>query len=47
VVKDHGFTAIASVDIMDEEGSISLPFLDGKNIKENFVGSHSPTTIPS
>lgn len=40
VVKDHGFTAIASVDIMDEEGSISLPFLDGKNIKENFVGSH-------
>lgn len=38
--KDHGFTAIAPVDIMDEEGSISLPFVNGKNIKEDFVGSH-------
>jgi len=25
---------------MDEEGSISLPFEKGKNIKEDFVGSH-------
>jgi uncharacterized Fe-S center protein len=40
VAKDHGFTAIAPVDIMDEEGSISLPFPKGKNIKEDFVGSH-------
>lgn len=40
VAKDHGFTAIAPVDIMDEEGSISLPVPNGKNIKENFVGSH-------
>jgi uncharacterized Fe-S center protein len=40
VAKDHGFTAIAPVDIMDEEGSISLPFPNGKNIKEDFVGSH-------
>jgi uncharacterized Fe-S center protein len=39
-VQDHGFTAIAPVDIMDEEGSISLPFPNGKNIKEDFVGSH-------
>lgn len=38
--KDHGFTAIAPVDIMDEEGSISLPVPNGKNIKEDFVGSH-------
>jgi uncharacterized Fe-S center protein len=37
---DHGFTAIAPVDIMDEEGSISLPFEKGINIKEDFVGSH-------
>ncbi len=37
---EHGFTAIANVDIMDEEGSISLPFEKGKNIKEDFVGSH-------
>lgn len=38
--KDHGFTAIAPVDIMDAEGFISLPFASGKNIKEDFVGSH-------
>jgi uncharacterized protein len=37
---DHGFTAIAPVDIMDEEGSISLPFEKGTNIKEDLVGSH-------
>ncbi len=40
VAEDHGFTAIATVDIMDEEGSISLPFEKGENIKEDFVGSH-------
>lgn len=40
VAKDHGFTAIAPVDIMDEEGSLVLPFKQGKHIKENFVGSH-------
>jgi len=38
--KDHGFTAIAPVDIMDEEGSVALPFPKGKHIKEDFVGSH-------
>ncbi|MDR1122006.1 MAG: DUF362 domain-containing protein [Dysgonamonadaceae bacterium] len=37
---DHGFTAIAPVDIMDENGSISLPFAKGKNITEDFAGSH-------
>lgn len=37
---DHGFTAIAAVDIMDEDSSIALPFPQGKNIKEDFVGSH-------
>lgn len=40
VAKEHGFTAIAPVDIMDEEGSISLPFEKGEIIKEDFVGSH-------
>ena len=40
VLKDHGFAAIAPVDVMDEEGSIILPFPDGKNITEDFVGSH-------
>lgn len=40
VAEEHGFTAVAPVDIMDEEGSISLPFEKGVNITENFVGSH-------
>jgi uncharacterized protein len=37
---DHGFTAISTVDIMDEDSSIVLPFPNGKNIKQDFVGSH-------
>ncbi len=40
VMADHGFSAIAPIDIMDEDGSISLPFSAGKNIKENFVGAN-------
>lgn len=40
VMKDHGFAGIAPVDIMDEDGSISLPVSKGDNLKENFVGSH-------
>jgi len=40
VAKDHGFTAIAAVDIMDEDGSISLPFPKGSHVREDFVGSH-------
>jgi uncharacterized Fe-S center protein len=40
VAIDHGFTAIAPVDIMDEEGIISIPFANGKNITEDLVGSH-------
>jgi len=40
VMKDHGFTEIAPVDIMDEDGSISLPFPKGRHLQENFVGAH-------
>jgi uncharacterized Fe-S center protein len=40
VAADHGFTAIAPIDIMDEDGHLSLPFAKGKNITEDFVGSH-------
>jgi uncharacterized Fe-S center protein len=40
VLEDHGFAEIAPVDIMDEEVSITLPFPNGRNIKEDFVGSH-------
>jgi uncharacterized Fe-S center protein len=40
VAKDHGFTAIAAVDILDEDGSASLPVRGGKRLTENFVGAH-------
>ena len=38
--KDHGFTAIAPCDLMDEEGDMSLPVAGGRRLKENFVGAH-------
>ncbi len=37
---EHGFTAIAEVDIMDSEGDIALPVRKGKHLKENFVGKN-------
>lgn len=40
VIEDHGFTKIADVDIMDEEGDISLPVSGGKHLTEDVVGSH-------
>lgn len=39
-IKDHGFLDIAPCDIMDEEGEIELPILNGKRIHKNYVGSH-------
>ena len=41
-VEEHGFTAIAPVDIMDAEGEIKLPVKDGKHLKYDIVGSHFP-----
>lgn len=38
--EDHGFTAIAPVDIMDAEGEVRLPVKGGKHLKEDIVGSH-------
>lgn len=35
---EHGFTAIAEVDIMDAQGDIALPVRQGKHLKENYVG---------
>lgn len=35
---EHGFTAIAEVDIMDAEGDMALPVRNGRHLKENFVG---------
>ncbi len=35
---DHGFTAIAEVDIMDADGETVLPVSGGRHLKEDFVG---------
>lgn len=40
--EEHGFTAIAKVDIMDAEGEVALPVKGGKHLKEDFVGAHYP-----
>ena len=40
VAKDHGFTDIADVVILDENGSMSLPVNGGTNLRENLVGQH-------
>ena len=40
VIEDHGFTKIAKVDLLDEEGEVSLPVVGGKHLKEDVVGSH-------
>ena len=40
VAKDHGYNDIANVDIMDEEGSMTLSVTGGSNLTENYVGTH-------
>lgn len=40
VVKDHGFLNIAKFDLLDEDGTISIPVKGGKYLKEDYVGSH-------
>lgn len=43
VAEDHGFTAIADVDIMDAEGSYTLPVEGGAHLSENYVGASFPS----
>lgn len=38
--EEHGFTAIAPVDIMDVDGDVSLPVKGGKHLKEDLVGKN-------
>jgi uncharacterized Fe-S center protein len=40
VMESHGFTAIAPTDIMDADGTMSIPITGGKHLKEDVVGSH-------
>ncbi|MBQ3766198.1 MAG: DUF362 domain-containing protein [Bacteroidales bacterium] len=39
-IAERGFNDVATVDIMDEEGSIELPVKDTKHIQYDLVGSH-------
>ena len=40
VAKEHGFMDIADVDIMDSEGEIKIPVVNGKHLKYDLIGSH-------
>ncbi len=40
--EEHGFTAIAKVDIMDADGEVRLPVEGGKHLAYDIVGSHFP-----
>jgi uncharacterized Fe-S center protein len=40
VAKDHGFTDIAPVVILDEKEDVRLPVSGGRHLKEDYVGAH-------
>ena len=40
LAKDHGFTDIAEVDILDAEDSMELPVEGGNRLSVDYVGSH-------
>ena len=40
--EEHGFTAIAPVEIMDAEGEVALPVTGGKHLTEDYVGQSYP-----
>ena len=40
VAADHGYNDIANVDIMDENGSMTLTVTGGSNLTENYVGAN-------
>lgn len=39
-MKLHGWTDVATVDIMDESGELALPVHNGNRISVNYVGDH-------
>lgn len=39
-IKEHGFTHIAPVDIMDADSDMAIPVNGGFHLKENYVGEH-------
>ena len=41
VAEDHGFTAIADFDLLDEEGEVEWPVTDGTRLDRLITGSHA------
>ena len=41
VAEEHGFTAIADFDLMDEEGEVEWPMTGGRRLDKVIVGSHA------
>ena len=41
VAKDHGFTAIADFDLLDEDGEVEWPVTGGTRLDRAIVGSHA------
>lgn len=41
VAEDHGFTAIADFDLMDEDGEVEWPVTGGRRLDKIIVGSHA------
>ena len=41
VAEDHGFTAIADFDLLDEEGEVEWPVTGGTRLEKAIVGSHA------
>ena len=39
VAEDHGFAAIAPIDILDSEGTMDLPVAEGKHLTKDIVGA--------
>lgn len=39
IAQDHGYTDLTAVDIMDENGSVTLPVTGGDHLTENYVGA--------
>lgn len=39
-MKLHGWTGIAKVDILDEEGEMEIAIPEGQRIQKNFIGDH-------
>ena len=39
-IKEHGWSELYNVDIMDSEGQLELPVKNGKHLSINYVGGH-------